>query len=169
MLCFIPSFGYLQVYRSKSRLSLIVRVNVVLNRTAVVDNNRTVVVPLSLSFAFDYGEMSSPKRLGLIAFNSAFYPFKIIIISVLLLLLLLLLLSVYYYYYDYHYCYYLAINICHVKVWLSVCGRHDPYHSLIWSKNRKQETKQTTFMNEHTSHCLHVSRACSVSAWSPGR
>ena len=86
MLCFIPSFGYLQVYRSKSRLSLIVRVNVVLNRTAVVDNNRTVVVPLSLSFAFDYGEMSSPKRLGLIAFNSAFYPFKIIIISVLLLL-----------------------------------------------------------------------------------
>ena len=81
-----------------------------------------------------------------------------------LFLLLLLLLSVYYYYYDYHYCYYLAINICHVKVWLSVCGRHDPYHSLIWSKNRKQETKQTTFMNEHTSHCLHVSRACSVSA-----
>ena len=149
MLCFIPSFGYIHVYRSKSRLSLIVRVNVVLNRTAVVDNNRTVVVPLSLSFAFDYGEMSSPKRLGLIA---------------LLFILLKLLLSVYYYYYDYHYCYYLAINICHVKVWLSVCGRHDPYHSLIWSKNRKQETKQTTFMNEHTSHCLHVSRACSVSA-----
>ena len=154
MLCFIPSFGYIHVYRSKSRLSLIVRVNVVLNRTAVVDNNRTVVVPLSLSFAFDYGEMSSPKRLGLIA---------------LLFILLKLLLSVYYYYYDYHYCYYLAINICHVKVWLSVCGRHDPYHSLIWSTNRKQETKQTTFMNEHTSHCLHVSRACSVSAWSPGR
>ena len=166
MLCFIPSFGYIHVYRSKSRLSLIVRVNVVLNRTVVVDNNRTVVVPLSLSFAFDYGEMSSPKRLG---FSSvAFYPFKIIIISVLLLLLLLLLSSVYYYY-DYHYYYYLSINIRHVKVWLNVCGRHDPYHSLIWSKNRKQETKQTTFMNEHTSHCLHVSRECSVSAWSPGR
>ena len=148
MLCFIPSFGYIHVYRSKSRLSLIVRVNVVLNRTVVVDNNRTVVVPLSLSFAFDYGEMSSPKRLGLIA---------------LLFILLKLLLSVYYYY-DYHYYYYLSINIRHVKVWLNVCGRHDPYHSLIWSKNRKQETKQTTFMNEHTSHCLHVSRACSVSA-----
>ena len=88
MLCFIPSFGYIHVYRSKSRLSLIVRVNVVLNRTAVVDNNRTVVVPLSLSFAFDYGEMSSPKRLGLIA---------------LLFILLKLLLSVYYYYYYYYY------------------------------------------------------------------
>ena len=67
---------------------MIVRVNVVLNRTAVVDNNRTVVVPLSLSFAFDYGEMSSPKRLGLIA---------------LLFILLKLLLSVYYYYYYYYY------------------------------------------------------------------
>ena len=88
MLCFIPSFGYIHLYRSKSRLSLIVRVN----RTVVVDNNRTVVVPLSLSFAFDYGEMSSPKRLGLIA---------------LLFTLLKLLLSVYYYYYYYYYyCYY---------------------------------------------------------------
>ena len=105
MLCFIPSFGYIHVYRSKSRLSLIVRVNVVLNRTVVVDNNRTVVVPLSLSFAFDYGEMSSPKRLGLIA------------LLFILLKLLLLLLSVYYYY-DYHYYYYLSINIRHVKVWL---------------------------------------------------
>ena len=92
MLCFIPSFGYIHVYLSKSRLSLIVRVNVVLNRTVVVDNNRTVVVPLSLSFAFDYGEMSSPKRLGLIA---------------LLFILLKLLLSVdYYYYYHYYYYYY---------------------------------------------------------------
>ena len=108
MLCFIPSFGYIHVYRSKSRLSLIVRVNVVLNRTVVVDNNRTVVVPLSLSFAFDYGEMSSPKRLGLIA---------LLFILLKLLLLLLLLLSVYYYY-DYHYYYYLSINIRHVKVWL---------------------------------------------------
>ena len=157
MLCFIPSFGYIHVYRSKSRLSLIVRVNVVLNRTVVVDNNRTVVVPLSLSFAFDYGEMSSPKRLGLIAL--LFILLKLLLL--ILLLLLLLLLSVYYYY-DYHNYYYLSINIRHVKVWLNVCGRHDPYHSLIWSKNRKQETKQTTFMNEHTSHCLHVSRACSV-------
>ena len=154
MLCFIPSFGYIHVYRSKSRLSLIVRVNVVLNRTVVIDNNRTVVVPLSLSFAFDYGEMSSPKRLGLIA---------LLFILLKLLLLLLLLLPVYYYY-DYHYYYYLSINIRHVKVWLNVCGRHDPYHSLIWSINRKQETKQTTCMNEDTSHCLHVSRACSVSA-----
>ena len=110
MLCFIPSFGYIHVYRSKSRLSLIVRVNVVLNRTVVVDNNRTVVVPLSLSFAFDYGEMSSPKRLGLIAL-------LFILLKLLLLLLLLLLLSVYYYY-DYHYYYYLSINIRHVKVWL---------------------------------------------------
>ena len=108
MLCFIPSFGYIHVYRSKSRLSLIVRVNVVLNRTVVVDNNRTVVVPLSLSSAFDYGEMSSPKRLGLIA---------LLFILLKLLLLLLLLLSVYYYY-DYHYYYYLSINIRHVKVWL---------------------------------------------------
>ena len=105
MLCFIPSFGYIHLYRSKSRLSLIVRVN----RTVVVDNNRTVVVPLSLSSAFDYGEMSSPKRLGLIAL--------LFILLKLLLLLLLLLLSVYYYY-DYHYYYYLSINIRHVKVWL---------------------------------------------------
>ena len=96
MLCFIPSFGYIHVYRSKSRLSLIVRVNVVLNRTAVVDNNRTVVVPLSLSFAFDYGEMSSPKRLGLIA---------------LLFILLKLLSSVYYYYYYYYYYYQCIIII----------------------------------------------------------
>ena len=113
MLCFIPSFGYIHVYRSKSRLSLIVRVNVVLNRTVVVDNNRTVVVPLSLSVAFDYGEMSSPKRLGLIA---------------LLFILLKLLLSVYYYYY---YCYYyqctIIMIIINVIVWqliyaTSKCG-----------------------------------------------
>ena len=102
MLCFIPSFGYIHVYRSKSRLSLIVRVNVVLNRTAVVDNNRTVVVPLSLSFAFDYGEMSSPKRLGLIA---------------LLFILFKLLLSVYYYYYYYYQCIIIIMIIIIVIIW----------------------------------------------------
>ena len=112
MLCFIPSFGYIHVYRSKSRLSLIVRVNVVLNRTVVVDNNRTVVVPLSLSFAFDYGEMSSPKRLGLIA---------------LLFILLKLLLSVYYYYYYYYYqciiiMIIIIIIICQLIYATSKCG-----------------------------------------------
>ena len=90
---------------------MIVRVNVVLNRTAVVDNNRTVVVPLSLSFAFDYGEMSSPKRLGLIA---------------LLFILLKLLLSVYYYYYYYQ-CIIIIMIIIIVIIWqliyaTSKCG-----------------------------------------------
>ena len=118
MLCFIPSFGYIHVYRSKSRLSLIVRVNVVLNRTVVVDNNRTVVVPLSLSFAFDYGEMSSPKRLGLIAL--------LFILLKLLLLLLLLLLFSYYYYYYYYQCIIIMIMIiiiiCQLIYATSKCG-----------------------------------------------
>ena len=79
--------------------------NVVLKRTVVVDNNRTVVVPLSVSFAFDYGEMSSPKRLGLIA---------------LLFILLKLLLSVYYYYYYYYY-YYQCIIIIMIMIIVIIC------------------------------------------------
>ena len=85
---------------------MFVQMRVFLNRTAVVDNNRTVVVPLSLSFAFDYGEMSSPKRLGLIA---------------LLFILLKLLLSVFYYYYYYYYYYQCIIIIIMIIIIVIIC------------------------------------------------